>query len=85
MARCDFAWPELGVVGEMDGKSKFGPLLKEGTTAADASMANIRRDERIRQAGLWPCHWGWSEALSPHVLGELVRGAFKAAARRPGA
>ena len=84
VARCDFAWPEFGVVGEVDGKSKYSTLLAKGETAADVVMAEKRREERIRQAGWWVCRWGWDEAWDAVRLGALVRGAFEAAGRRPG-
>ena len=29
----DFAWPEFGLLGEFDGKIKYGRLLKDGETA----------------------------------------------------
>lgn len=76
VATCDFAWPEQGVVGEADGKEKYGRLLKPGQTAEDAVMAEKDRDEEIRQAGWWPTHWGWATAFNVFALGRLVRGAF---------
>ena len=44
----DFAWPEFGLLGEFDGKIKYGRLLKEGETASDASYA--RRSARTGSA-----------------------------------
>lgn len=51
VAQCDFAWPQFRLVGEADGRSKYGELLKPGQTAADAVMAEKEREERIRQEG----------------------------------
>ncbi len=78
----DFAWPELGVVGEVDGRIKYGELLRPGQTTADVVMAEKRREERIRQAGWWICRWGWSEANDPRALGILLRRAFALAPGR---
>lgn len=89
VATSDFGWEELRVVGEMDGKEKYtkgtydprGRLIR----AADpivAVMKEKNRDEDIRQAAWWPCHWDWHEAWSVRGLGARVRGAFEAAGRR---
>ncbi len=78
----DFAWPELEVVGEVDGRIKYGELLRPGQTTADVVMAEKRREERIRQAGWWICRWGWSEANDPRALGILLRRAFALAPGR---
>lgn len=81
VARGDFGWPGLGVVGEMDGKAKYGELLRPGQRPEDVIMAEKRRDEAIRQAAWWPCHWGWQEAWDVRALGTLLRGAFAVAGR----
>ena len=52
VARGDFGWPELGTIGEFDGKSKYGPeLLKPGQTVREAVLAEKRREERMRELG----------------------------------
>lgn len=56
VARTDFAWPELGVVGEYDGAGKYGELLG-GRTAAQAILAEKRREGLIRDAGWWIIRW----------------------------
>ncbi|MFT3875763.1 MAG: type IV toxin-antitoxin system AbiEi family antitoxin domain-containing protein [Propioniciclava sp.] len=81
-ATSDFAWLDQGVVGEVDGKSKYGRLLQPGQTAEEAIMAEKARDERIRQAGWWPVHWDWATAFTPSALAILVRGAFEDPAAR---
>lgn len=86
VATCDFGWPLLGLVGEMDGKAKYGELLRPGQDPADAIMAEKQREQAIRQAGYWIVRWGWKEAGDVEALGELVRGAIQASrSRRPGA
>ncbi len=76
VARSDFAWPEFGVVGECDGKAKYGALLSGTDTPADAIMREKRREEQIRQAGWWVVRWGWAEARDGYRLARLVRGAL---------
>lgn len=68
VARVDFAWPELGLVAEVDGKAKYGDLLRPGQTSADVVMAEKRREERIREMGYWLIRWDWSVANNPEEL-----------------
>lgn len=51
VATTDVAWPALRAVGEVDGRVKYDQLLTPGKTAADAVMAEKRRDELIKKAG----------------------------------
>lgn len=62
--RCDFAWPEIGVVGEFDGAVKYDQLLMPGQTARDAVMAEKQRDSDILRDGWFPVHWTWKD-LTP--------------------
>ncbi|MFT3888897.1 MAG: hypothetical protein QM713_12135 [Arachnia sp.] len=57
VARTDFGWPAYRLVGEVDGKWKYGDLLKPGQSPQDAIMQEKRREEAIRQAGFWPVRW----------------------------
>ena len=41
--RTDFAWPEHRVLGEFDGKVKYGDVLRPGETAADAVMREVAK------------------------------------------
>lgn len=72
VARTDFAWPELRLVGEIDGKWKYGELLKPGQTPQDAIMDEKRREELIREAGYWIVRWDWKLALDGARLAERV-------------
>lgn len=76
LATVDFAWPELGVVGEVDGRVKYDQLLAPGKTAADVVMAEKRREELIKEAGYWIVRWGWAEACDPAALAHRVRTAL---------
>lgn len=76
IAITDFGWPGHGLVGEVDGKTKYTRLLRDGETAGDAVLADKRREEAIRQAGWWISRWGWSEAWDAERLGRLLRGAM---------
>ncbi|WP_130866390.1 type IV toxin-antitoxin system AbiEi family antitoxin domain-containing protein [Acidipropionibacterium timonense] len=51
IARTDFGWEQHRVVGEYDGKGKYGPLAEPGVTATDVVMAEKRRENLIRAQG----------------------------------
>lgn len=49
----DFAWPDHGVLGEFDGRIKYGRLLRAGETPGDAVFREKTREDRIREATGW--------------------------------
>ncbi len=49
----DFAWPDLGVLGEFDGAAKYGSLRRPGQSPEQVLAAEKRREERICQQGWW--------------------------------
>lgn len=51
VGRVDGGFPELGIIWEYDGQGKYGELLPPGRTAADALMAQKRREDRLIQLG----------------------------------
>ena len=84
VATTDFGWEDTGLVGECDGKVKYGELLRQGETAEDAVMREKRREELIREAGYWIARWGWQEACDQAELARIVRrGIELAPGRRP--
>lgn len=80
VARGDFGWRAERLVGEADGKVKYGDLLRPGQTAADAVMAEKSREQSIRNQGYWVVRWGNHEAWDLPVLTSLIRNAFRHAA-----
>jgi hypothetical protein len=84
VATCDFGWEEVGLVGECDGKFKYGRLLRPGESPDDAVMREKRREERIRGAGFWIVRWGWEEAWNPGALRGIVEKGFTLAPRSRG-
>ncbi|TDO92785.1 type IV toxin-antitoxin system AbiEi family antitoxin domain-containing protein [Enemella evansiae] len=53
----DYGWPDLGLVGEFDGLTKYGRLLKPGETATRAIGRERRRETEIRDTGVWVTRW----------------------------
>jgi hypothetical protein len=77
VARLDFAWPELGVWIEFDGREKYTRYLKDGESLTDAVLREKRREERVREITGWICiRITWAELADPRRLAARVRAAF---------
>jgi len=74
--RSDFAWPQFDVLGEFDGKVKYGELLSAGMTAADAVMREKQRDSALASLGWKVVHWVYADVAQPARLGRLLRPAL---------
>ncbi|MGZ4579486.1 MAG: type IV toxin-antitoxin system AbiEi family antitoxin domain-containing protein [Nocardioidaceae bacterium] len=72
VATTDFGWPEHRLVGEFDGKAKYGRLLKPGEEPSDAVFREKRREDRIREVLV---NW----AVIRVIWADLYRGAHTAA------
>lgn len=53
LGRSDFAWEELGLLGEFDGLMKYGRLLKPGQSVEEVLVAERQREARICRYGWW--------------------------------
>lgn len=74
VARVDFAWPELGVFLEFDGKVKYEKLLKPGQRASDVVIAEKRRERLICRLTGWRCiRIDWSDLARPAATIALIR------------
>jgi hypothetical protein len=49
----DFAWPSLGLLGEFDGRVKYGRLLKPGEDAGDVVFREKLREDLLREVTGW--------------------------------
>jgi hypothetical protein len=77
IARVDFAWPELRVFLEFDGKVKYEKLLKEGERASDVVIAEKRREERICRLTGWRCiRITWADLERPDRTASMIRNAL---------
>lgn len=66
----DFAWPEHRLLGEFDGRVKYGRLLKPGQTPGDVVFEEKRREDRLREATGWKVgRLVWSDLATPTVTG----------------
>lgn len=73
VGRTDFAWEEQRLVGEFDGRIKYGRLLRPGQSAGDAVFEEKRREDMIRDEGWRVVRWTWDDLRSNGVLGERIR------------
>lgn len=80
IGRTDFAWEEDGLVGEFDGRVKYGRLLKPGEDPGDAVFAEKRREDGIRDEGWGVVRWVWADLARPDRLAARVRRARERAA-----
>jgi hypothetical protein len=55
VARLDFAWPELGVWLEFDGRVKYSRHLRDGETVVDAVLREKQRESRVAELTGWRC------------------------------
>ncbi len=77
IGRVDFAWPELGVFIEFDGKVKYEALLKPGESASDVVIREKRREELIVELTGWRCiRVVWSDLENPEALLKRIRQAL---------
>lgn len=79
VARLDFWWPEHGVVGEFDGRSKYGIDVDTIDPAAALWREKLREDA-IRALGLSVARWTWQDAWTATPMAARLR----ASGIRPG-
>ena len=78
VARVDFAWPELGVFLEFDGKVKYQELLKDGESPTDVVLREKKREELICRLTGWRCiRITWADLYRPeHTAADIRKVLF---------
>ena len=84
IARTDFGWEPQRVVGEFDGRIKYGRLLRPGQQPGDVVFQEKRREDLVRDEGWAVVRWTWDDLLHPARLGERVGRAHDRSRRRSG-
>ncbi|WP_421958116.1 type IV toxin-antitoxin system AbiEi family antitoxin domain-containing protein [Prescottella agglutinans] len=79
LGRVDFLFEEFGVVGEFDGRGKYGRLVPDGQVPADVVWAEKKREDAIRATGRQVVRWSWDELETPYVIVRRIRDAFERA------
>lgn len=80
--RTDFGWVERGVLGEFDGKIKYGRLLADGETAADVLVRERERELALERAGWVVVRFTWAEIFDVRLVRARLEAAFRRAEGR---
>lgn len=81
----DFAWPELGVIIEFDGRTKYEAFLRPGESVADAVLREKEREDAIREATGWiVIRLTWADLRRPELVAQRFWRAVRIAAQRAG-
>lgn len=65
------------MIGEFDGKVKYGRLLKPGETPGDTVFREKRREDALRELGYIVVRWIWDDLLHPARLVARVTRALE--------
>lgn len=85
VARVDFLFPELGVIGEFDGLVKYRSQLRGSRSPEDVVIAEKAREDALRALGWLVVRWTWRELATPTWLTRLTQATRIArSARRTG-
>jgi hypothetical protein len=77
----DFAWPGLGMLGEFDGRVKYGRLLRPGEDPGDAVFREKRREDLLRRVTGWRMvRLVWSDLRTPERTAAWLRSELRGAA-----
>lgn len=80
VAVVDFAWPELGLFVEFDGKLKYKAPDREGDTVVDVVLREKKREELVCRLTGWRCHRVvWSDLYRPQQTAAVVKSLFRPA------
>ena len=76
----DFAWPALGMLGEFDGRIKYGRLLHPGEDPGDAVFREKRREDLLRRLTGWRMvRLVWADLHAPERTAAWLRAELRAA------
>lgn len=82
LGRTDFVWEAERVVGEFDGRVKYGRLLRPGQQPGDVVFEEKRREDLIRDEGWDVVRWTWDDLPHPMRVGDRVARALGRGRRR---
>jgi hypothetical protein len=77
----DFAWPEYRLLGEFDGKVKYGRLLKPGQEPGDVVFGEKQREDELREVtGFAMIRPIWADLYRPVETAARARRLMRRAA-----
>ncbi|WP_420752609.1 hypothetical protein [Rhodococcus sp. O3] len=77
VARVDFFWEELGIVGEFDGMGKYG--AGDPASTAESVRREKLREDAIRALGFEVVRWTWAELFRFDVVADRFARAVERA------
>jgi hypothetical protein len=81
--RADFGWEEQRTLGEFDGRTKYGRLLKPGESTEDVLYREKLREDALRDLGWQVVRWTWADLRHPATIADRLLRAFQRSARAP--
>lgn len=75
IGRADFGWPEQGVLGEFDGRLKYGRLVPPGQSVEEVVYREKLREDAFRDLGWRVARWTWPDLYPGRVLVQRLRRA----------
>jgi hypothetical protein len=79
--RSDFAWEDRGLLGEFDGRVKYGELLRPGERPEDVVLREKRREQLLRSEGWWVVRWVMADLRDPVGFRRIIEAGFANALR----
>jgi hypothetical protein len=76
VGRTDFAWEEQRVLGEFDGRVKYGRLLRPGQEPGDVVFEEKRREDSLRAEDWSVVRWTWADIEAPGQLSRWLQRAL---------
>jgi hypothetical protein len=78
VAIVDFAWPELGLFVEFDGKIKYKAPDRAGETVVDVVLREKQREETVCRITGWRClRVVWADLYHPERTAATVKSMFR--------
>ena len=77
VGRVDFWWPELSVVGEFDGRVKYGRRNPAGRPPEEVLWEEKLREDRLRRSGATVIRWTTAELVQPEALRRRLEPALR--------
>ena len=74
--RADYAWTRFKLVGEFDGRIKYGRLLKAGQSAQDVLVNERQRELAIERTGWLVVRFTWAEVFDHELVRTRLREAM---------
>lgn len=73
IGRADFGWRQQRVLGEFDGRVKYGRLLKPGQSVADVVYREKLREDAMRDADWRLVRWTWADLYPGSAFTDRLR------------